>query len=131
MDGLRARRCGEQGTHTAIRMGDEVRTVTQCLGNVASIDFEVLTIGWRALAEAAAIQNEDCAAIGQWVLRLPCRCPAGDAPVYEQGPRSITMPFDVQMRHFGLLPHDAVQRHGRSAAGARASAATVAAVRCN
>jgi hypothetical protein len=99
VDGLRARRRGEQGTQAAIRMGDEVRTVTERLGNVASVDFEILPIGGRALAEPAAIQDEEGPAIGQRVLGLPRRGPARDAPVYEQDPRSITAPLDVQMGH--------------------------------
>jgi hypothetical protein len=45
-------------------MGDEVRAFAQRLGDVARVDFEVLTIGGRALAEAAAIHNEDGATIG-------------------------------------------------------------------
>jgi len=87
-------------------MSDEVGTIAQRLGNVARIDFEVFSIGWRAFTKSAAIQDAQCPAIGQRVLSPPCRCAARDAPVHEQGLRSIPTLVDVQMGHssFYLTP---------------------------
>jgi hypothetical protein len=45
-------------------MGDQVRTIAQCLGDVATVDLEVLTISSWTLAEAPAIQDEHRAAVG-------------------------------------------------------------------
>ncbi len=99
MYGARASGSGQQGTHAAIRMGDEMCTVAQRLGDIASVDFEILAIGCRARAKSSAIQNEQGAAIRQRVLDLPGRGPARDAPVYEQSPGSVTTPVDVQVGH--------------------------------
>jgi hypothetical protein len=44
VDGLRVRCGGQQRTNTPIRMSNQVRAFTQRLGDVASVDLEVLAV---------------------------------------------------------------------------------------
>ena len=63
-------------------MSDEMGAVAEDLGDVGGVDLKVLPLGWRATAEASAVEQQESVALGQGSLFSPVLCAPAEAAVH-------------------------------------------------